>query len=183
MQHFKIELDGNHFVESYIVYVIEVTNDQHGRYFYVGQTGDRNHFIARPAFRRLGAHLSDQGWSRENQLYRHIAKKILKHELEKNKSFESTVKIEVGEFLKKSRICMHVFPIRPFEFDKGSEHKKNREYVESIEKEVIVQLLHRYGADAVLNSMLPKSNQTFSQDVVDYAIRIIAIACLHESEK
>ena len=176
MQYFKIELDGNHFVESYLVYVIEISHGGYNRYFYVGQTGDRNHFTARPAFRRLSAHLSDQGRSTENQLYRYIATKILKHQLEKNKAFETGVKTNVGEFLKKAKICMHVFPIRAFESEMISQHKTNREYVESIEVEVIAELSKRFGPEAVLNSRLPKANRKIPPDIDETVRQILNTA-------
>jgi hypothetical protein len=177
MEYFKLELDGNHFVESYFVYLIEVTHADYGRFFYVGQTGDRNHFTARPAFRRLSAHLSDQGWSKENQLYRHIAQKLLKHELVKNKVFEPETKTGVGAFLREAKICMHVFPVKTFDKAFEPEHKANRKYVESIENEVISQLLSRYGANSILNSRIPNGNREVSPECVEYAIRLINTAC------
>ena len=177
MKHFKIELDGNHFTESYLVYVIEVNNHESGRFFYVGQTGDRNHFTARPAFRRLSAHLSDQGRSTENQLYRHIASKILNLQIERNKVFDAATKTKVGNFLKNSRICMHVFPIRPFETNMISEHKANREFVESIENAVILAISNRFGLNSVLNSRVPQAKAKVTEGIDNYVSDIINTAC------
>jgi hypothetical protein len=177
MEYFKIELDGNHFVDSYLVYIIEVTNDEYGRFFYVGQTGDRNHFTARPAFRRLSAHLSDQGRSTENQLYRHIATQILKYQLEKNKVFKTETKADVAKFLRKAKICMHVFPIRAFDRALISEHKANREFVELVENEVISQILNRHGSKFVLNKRLPKVKREVSREILRCVEQIILTAC------
>uniref|UniRef100_UPI001F21EDCD hypothetical protein n=1 Tax=Hassallia byssoidea TaxID=482630 RepID=UPI001F21EDCD len=83
----------------------------------------------------------------------------------------------VSEFLKRAKICMHVFPIRLFEIDKASQHKENREYVESIENEVIAQISSRYGVQAILNSRWPKAGRSLSSDVAEYVSQIVTTAC------
>jgi hypothetical protein len=177
MEYFKIELDGSHFAESYLVYIIEVSHNGYGRFFYIGQTGDRHHFTARPAFRRLSAHLNDQGHSTENQLYRHIARKILNQETERSKTFGTEIKTKVGDFLRQAKICMHVFPVRVFDRSAESDHKINRIYVESVEQEVIAQLAQQYGQQSILNSKMPKLNRSIDREVAEYAAQLIITAC------
>jgi hypothetical protein len=177
MEYFKIELNGKHFIDSYLVYLIEVRNENYGRYFYIGQTGDRNHFTARPAFRRLAAHLSDQGRSTENQLYRYIANKVLKLSFEKNKVFDVITKRQVSTFLRSSTICMHVFPIKEFDHAQESEHRTNRQYVEAIEQEVIANISNQFGPAAVLNTRLPKVSGKATAEILNSAKLIVQTAC------
>ena len=107
MEYFKIQIAGNQFVQAYLIYIIEVLHPDYETHYYVGQTGDRDHRTARPAFRRLSGHLSDQGHSRENQLYRAIISRILGLEQPMTGKFDAEVKSQVSNFLKASTIEMH----------------------------------------------------------------------------
>jgi hypothetical protein len=154
MEYFTIEIDGQQqFKKSYLLYVVEIEYKEKDRYFYVGQTGDRHHLTARPAFRRLAAHLSDQGSSTENQVYRGIAVKILKKDSAKEKgAFSTEIKQKVSGFLTNSKIKMHVFPIQDFpEVISGEVHKKHRDSVENIESNVIRMIIELFGDEKILN--------------------------------
>jgi len=160
MEYFTIEIDGQQqFKKSYLLYVVEIENKEKGSYFYVGQTGDRHHLTARPAFRRLAAHLSDQGSSTENRVYRGIAVKILKQDSAKDKgAFSPEIKHLVSEFLTNSKIKMHVFPIQDFlEGISGEDHKIHRDSVENIESNVISGIIRLFGEEKVLNKINKKS--------------------------
>lgn len=159
MEYFKIQIDGNQFEQAYLIYIIEVRHPDHESHYYVGQTGDRNHRTARPAFRRLGGHLSDQGHSTENQLYRAIVSKILELEKPPSGKFETELKSKVSHFLRESTIEMHAFPLRKFQDDCTLElHKENREFIEAVENVIIHRLITQFGESKVLNkrSFKPK---------------------------
>lgn len=150
---FKIELKGNVFKKAYLVYIVEITSNNYGKYFYIGQTGDRNYPTARPAFRRLAGHFSDQGYSTENQIYRQIAVKILGFESAKEKkTFTEEVKEAVSEFIINSKIEMHVFPIAKFSSNiTPDKHKEKRRFTEKIENELINHLIKTFGTEKILN--------------------------------
>ena len=114
MKYFAIDIDGVQFKKSYLLYVIEIKHKGQGSFYYVGQTGDRHHLTARPAFSRLGAHFSDQGNSTENQVYKSIARKVLQLEIGARKAFTQDVKNQVADFLSDCKIRMHVFPLLDF---------------------------------------------------------------------
>ena len=145
MEYFKIQIAGNQFVQAYLIYIIEVLHPDYETHYYVGQTGDRDHRTARPAFRRLSGHLSDQGHSRENQLYRAIISRILGLEQPMTGKFDAEVKSQVSNFLKASTIEMHAFPLREFHDDCTPElHKENREFIEAVENEIIHRLMTEF---------------------------------------
>ncbi|MEB2777475.1 hypothetical protein SYJ56_19325 [Algoriphagus sp. D3-2-R+10] len=160
MEYFKIQIEGNQFAQAYLIYIIEVRHPNYDTHYYVGQTGDRNHRTARPAFRRLGGHLSDQGHSTENQLYRAIVSKILGLEKPKRGKFDAEVKSQVSNFLKASTIEMHAFPLREFQDDCTPElHKENREFIEAVENEIIHRLISGFGESKVLNKRKYKAQK------------------------
>ena len=150
---FKIEIDGKQFNSAYIVYVVKLTSNSHGEYFYVGQTGDRHYKTARPAFRRLAGHLSDQGYSTENQIYRQIAVKILEIDKAKEKrTFDNDIKDAVTKFLTNSKIEMYVHPLATFSSNSDEKkHIENRIMVEKIENELINYFIKHYGINKILN--------------------------------
>jgi len=177
MEYFKIQVDRNQFKQSYLIYIIEVVHDVLGTYYYVGQTGDRNHHTARPAFRRLGAHFSDQGHSTENQLYRAIVKKILKVEDYEKGKFENSVKYAVTEFLMPSTISMHAFPIREFSINSSTEdHSLNRKHVEDLENSIIFKMRQRFTEERILNKKSAK-DLPLSQEASDTVFSIIQTVC------
>lgn len=157
MEYFEIHIEGKQFEKNYLIYIIEVKHINKGSFFYIGQTGDRHFKTARPAFRRLAGHLSDSGHSTENQIYKQIAEKLLKLKIEKKKKFSNNVKNKVSDFLIDCQIKMSVFPIIRFEdIIKNDEHTKNREYVENIERFIIVKLINKWTAKRILNKKISK---------------------------
>ena len=126
---FKIEIDGRQFKAAYLVYIVKITSQNLGNFYYVGQTGDRNYVTARPAFRRLAGHLSDQGSSTENQIYRQIAFKILRIDAASAKNtFDKKTKDAVSDFLSSCKIEMLVYPLANYSSNTDSDsHKLNRE--------------------------------------------------------
>lgn len=177
MEYFKIQIAGNQFAQAYLIYIIEVRHLDHEAHYYVGQTGDRNHRTARTAFRRLGAHFSDQGHSTENQLYRAIVSKILGLDKPLPGKFNADIKSQVSNFLKASTIEMHAFPLREFQDDCTPElHKENREFIEGVENEIIHQLITKFGDSNVLNKRLYRPEKVSKYiNIVD---EIFAIAGL-----
>ena len=161
---FKIEIEGNQFQKSYLVYIITIKHGNDVPFYYVGQTGDNFHLTARPAFRRLSAHLDDQGSSTQNQIYRSIITKILEPKVAIEKGvFKSEVKDQVSRFLTESKITMFVYPILKFdsEIDETS-HKKNRQEVQKIEKDLISYIIEKFGEEKILNLKIPKNQKDFN---------------------
>jgi hypothetical protein len=138
MPSFFIELAGEQFKRTYLLYVIEVCHKE-DRYYYVGQTGDKNYRTARPAFRRLSGHLEDIGKSTQNQVYRYIAVKILGYtEAEKQETFDEKIKQGVEDFLVSSTIRMSIYKVQLFDPSiSHSEHQTNVRRVASLENHVI----------------------------------------------
>jgi len=158
---FKIEIDGRQFKTAYLVYIVKLTSKTRGDFYYVGQTGDRHYITARPAFRRLAGHLSDQGHSTENQIYRQIAVKILGIDKASSKqTFDQQTKDRVSEFLSECKIEMFVHPLANFlsSTDRDS-HKSNRQLTEKIENELINYFISSVGKDRLLNKKIPKSEK------------------------
>ena len=152
MEPFEIKIDGKQFEKYYLIYVIIINHNEKGKYYYVGQTGDRCYKTARPAFRRLAGHFSDIGQSTENQVYRQIIEKILKKNIEKNMKFEDKIKNSVTKFLIDCEIKMKVFPIIKYESSiSEKKHKENTMYVENIEKIVIKSLCSTINTERLLN--------------------------------
>lgn len=164
---FKIEIDGRQFKTAYLVYIVKLTSQTLGDFYYVGQTGDRHHLTARPAFRRLAGHLSDQGHSTENQVYRQIAVKILGIENASAKqTFTQQTKDIVSEFLSECKIEMFVHPLAKFVSSANSDsHKSDRQLTEKIENELINYFIRQVGKERLLNKKLPK-NETLQFDPI-----------------
>lgn len=155
---FKIEIDGRQFKTAYLVYIVKLKSKTHGDYYYIGQTGDRNYESARPAFRRLAGHFSDQGHSTENQIYRQIAVKILGiQEASDKQKFEPKIKESVTNFLTQSKIEMFVHPLVDFLSNTDPDsHKTNRMLTEKIENELLNYFKKQFGEERLLNKKLPK---------------------------
>jgi hypothetical protein len=151
-----IILEGQHFRRQYLLYIIEILNGD-DRHFYVGQTGDHNAVTARPAFRRLAAHLGDRGSSTENQVYRYLAECVIDNpNVNKiNKNFNEQTKQEVEDYLVHSTITMYVYGLQ--EFPPGIEreiHLANVRKVRLFEKMIIA--LFRKHRKKIANKILPK---------------------------
>ena len=179
MDYFSIDIDGRQFRKSYLIYVVEIIHKNKGQFFYIGQTGDRNYLTARPAFRRLGGHFSDQGHSTENQVYRQIAVKVLELKgAEKRATFSPTIKKAVSDFLVNSKTKMHVFPIRNFTDEiTENQHKENREFVESIEKRVIHKIIDKFGENRILNKKILHSGNLDNKTTKELTDEIIKKIC------
>jgi len=138
MADFVLEIPGKQLRRAYLIYVIEVTKDNHS-FYYVGQTGDNKYVTARPPFRRLAGHLDEVGKSTQNQLYRHIAA----HELgiesaSKREAFSEFTKQAVEDYLAHSMVRMHVYKVEPFRPDvQRKEHLEMVRRLRELEQEVI----------------------------------------------
>ncbi len=164
MNFFKIPIKGEQFQKAYLVYIVKVTRTEKGSFYYVGQTGDRNHKTARPAFRRLAAHLCDQGHSTENQIYRALAQKVLRHDVKEKKKFEDNVKIEMSDFLMQSEIELFAYAIKTYNKAPSThDHHCDRKYVELIEKDIINYFREKYGDYHLLDIKLPPVNTGSTQ--------------------
>lgn len=151
-----LTLEGKHFRRQYLLYITEIIhgNDNH---YYIGQTGDNNATTARPAFRRLAGHLEDRGRSKENQVYRYLAVKVLGFaEADRDdQNFNEKTKQAVEDYLVHSTIRMHVYSLQ--EFPPGIEretHLTNVRKVRLFEKIVID--LFRNHQKKIANKILPK---------------------------
>ena len=171
---FKIEIDGRQFKTAYLVYIVKLTSQSRGPFYYVGQTGDRNYMTARPAFRRLAGHFSDQGYSTENQIYRQIAVKILGIDAASAKqTFDQQTKDTVSDFLSSCKIEMFVHPLANFLSNADLDsHKSNRQLTEKIENELINYFIQQFGKERLLNKKLPKSEALqfdhITTDIINY---------------
>ena len=65
--HIPIVFNSDWFQSGYFVYVLTISHESKGTYYYVGQTGDRNHNSSRSPFYRLTAHFRPYK-STDNQL-------------------------------------------------------------------------------------------------------------------
>ena len=154
MEYSEIVIDGKiQFKKSYLIYIIELNHNNENKYYYIGQTGDRNYITARPPFLRLAGHLNSQKSSTENQIYKGIAEKILK--LNWNKKDE--LKEKVNDFLIHTIITMSIFSIMDFDnnIDKKG-HEENRIKTEEIENELILKFIEKYGNDNIINKKYNK---------------------------
>jgi hypothetical protein len=179
MDYFTIQVEGLQFKKSYLIYVIEINHRNNGKYFYIGQTGDRNYRTARPAFRRLAAHFIDQGNSTENQVYRQIAVKILGIESAINRNkFTSDIKQKVSEFLVNSKIIMYAFPIFQYQDNVPSEeHKQNRIKVETLERIIINNFISNHGVDRILNNKIQSDIGAHTDELQEKVNNIMKITC------
>ena len=134
-----LNLEGQHFRRQYLVYVIEINhgNDYH---YYIGQTGDNHATTARPAFRRLAGHLEDRGRSKQNQVYRYLAERVLNYSEASNKTenFNEEIKQAVEDYLVHSTIRMYVYSLQEFPLKiEHEDHLANVRKVRLFEKMVI----------------------------------------------
>lgn len=138
MPDFSIELTGEQFRRAYLLYVIEICHNK-DRYYYIGQTGDKNYITARPAFRRLSGHLEDRGESTQNQVYRYVATKVLGYgEAENREAFHEKIKQAVEGFLVGSNVRMHIYKAHPFDpAISHSDHLTNVRKISLLERHVI----------------------------------------------
>ena len=105
---YDLNLIGKEQLKSmYSIYIIVLKNED-SKYFYIGQTGDRNHISARAPFLRLTGHLDKQKTSTQNQIYKGIMKKILKIEYDEN-TYEN-----VEDYFSNLKLTMYTFPIFDF---------------------------------------------------------------------
>ncbi|MGA2917764.1 hypothetical protein [Methanoregula sp.] len=134
-----LTLEGQHFRRQYLLYIIQISNGN-DNHFYIGQTGDNNATTARPAFRRLAAHLGDSGSSTENQVYQYLAEHVIEFPSNDNKGekFNKKIKQAVEDYLVHSTISMYVYSLQ--EFPPGIErevHLANVRKVRLFEKIII----------------------------------------------
>lgn len=166
---FKIKIDGQQFKKAYLVYVVKLITENRGTFYYIGQTGDRNYATARPAFRRLAGHFSDQGNSTENQVYRQIAVKILGIEsASARQAFTQDTKDKVADFLSKCKIEMFVHPIGEF-LANDKKHQEKRKLAEKIEQELMNYFVTQVGEEYLFNKKIPKS-KTVEYDAITKVI-------------
>lgn len=157
MDSYKITIEGRQFKKCYLVYVIRITNSEHGDYYYIGQTGDGHHLTARPPFRRLAGHLDDQKSSTQNQIYKGIIEKILGLEVSPNKPYNDKTKNQVSDFLVRSTIEMEAFNLIDFEHGIDKEdHRDNVRLVKDIEKSLIQLTANKVGLERVINKSFPQ---------------------------
>ena len=164
MEFSKIVIDGKiQFKKSYLIYIIELNHNNVNKYYYIGQTGDRNYITARPPFLRLAGHLNSQESSTENQIYKGIAEKILN--LDWNRKDE--LKTKVNDFLIHTIITMSIFPIMDFDnnIDK-KKHEENRIKTEGIENELILKYIEKYGCDNILNKKYNKNSNCSDENII-----------------
>ena len=84
-------------------------------------------------------HLEDIGKSTQNQLYRYIAADVLSiPQARERTTFSDNIKQRVEDFLVRSTVRMHVYPLEPFTPGvTHAEHMKVLRRVEDLERHVI----------------------------------------------
>jgi hypothetical protein len=160
MENFKITLEGNYLKSVYCVYIIELQHQSDEPLFYIGQTGDNAHKTARPAFRRLVGHLDNLNSSTQNQIYKHIAKKLL-GKRDTSLKYTSTEKAIIEKYFSESVLTMHVYPLENFDYDSTKEeHKRKRQSAQSFEKQVIQLFIKNEKKLQLMNKQIvsPKNN-------------------------
>ena len=153
MTVYELNLDGKEQLKSmYSIYIIVLKNGNN-KYFYIGQTGDRNYISARSPFLRLTGHLDKRESSTQNQLYKGIVEKILKIKYDNN-TYEN-----VEKYFLNTKLLMYTFPI--FDFKYGAtidEHTEKRGKVEKIENTLINHFIEKYGKDKIINKKCNSKN-------------------------
>lgn len=130
IKHTEIVFDAEWFQSGYFVYVLTIKHQTEGMFYYIGQTGDRNHEAARSPFYRLMGHYSP---------YRGTDAQLV------NGIFENKLVIEVEG--KSKRVCLeeafcnktievkaNYFNVLKFD---NSDHIDKRKLVENVEQLVI----------------------------------------------
>jgi hypothetical protein len=133
----KINIEGRQLKSVYAVYVIELIHKD-DKYYYIGQTGDANYISARPLFSRIGGHLENTKRSTQNQIYKFIIKKLGISVPSGAKDYAREDKAKVEEFLFRSHITMHIYPLIEFNYMlTKEEHRSRRNQVLELEKQII----------------------------------------------
>ena len=130
LKHIPILFTHDWFESGYFVYVITIVHKSKGEYYYVGQTGDRNHNAARSPFYRLMGHFRPYK-STDNQLMVGLVSNGLINLIE-GKS--TRICIEEAIFTKVIEVKSDYFKINEFD---TIDHKVKTQYVEAIESEII----------------------------------------------
>jgi hypothetical protein len=151
---YELNLNGKEQLKSmYSIYIIVLKNGDN-KYFYIGQTGDRNHISARSPFLRLTGHLDKQKASTQNQIYKGIMENILKINYNEN-TYEN-----VEYYFSNLQLTMYTFPIYDFYYKSTiKDHTEKRQKVENIESILINDFIEKYGKDRIINK---KCNQNIN---------------------
>lgn len=142
----KIEFNSEWFQSGYFVYVLVIEHKDNPTFYYIGQTGDRNHHSARSPFYRLMGHFNP--YNLKTGTDAQLVKGLIKHKLIEVSEGESVrVAIERAISSNEIKITAHYFKI--FDFD-SEDHKKRRNHTEDIET-CLIQMFCKTSTTCVFN--------------------------------
>jgi hypothetical protein len=72
MDLFKVKFSGKTLERGFWIYVVQITNPNGQKYFYVGMTGDSSSLNAASLFVRIGRHLDTKEKAKGNTLFKSI---------------------------------------------------------------------------------------------------------------
>lgn len=128
--HLEINYKPEWFQSGYYVYILTIKHKTRGKYFYIGQTGDRNHSAARSPFYRLMGHFNTYNFKNKGtdaQLIKGLVNYLL-ITTNNGKSVRQNVEDSLANGL--ISITANYFKIADFT---GDSHNKNRMRTEEIE--------------------------------------------------
>ena len=130
IKHVEIVFNAEWFQSGYFVYVLTIKHQTKGVFYYIGQTGDRNHEAARSPFYRLMGHYSPYAGTDAQ-----LVKGLRKHELVIEAEGKSNrVCLEEAFCNKTIEVKANYFNV--LEFD-NIDHIDKRKLVENVEQLVI----------------------------------------------
>jgi len=145
----EIEFEPRWFQSGFYVYVITVQHKNKGRYFYIGQTGDRSHIAARSPFYRLMGHFNTYGVNQKGtdaQLIKYLKEKDLIETHHKSLRVNVETSIANGTV----GITAKYFKINDISLNKD-EHTFRRKNIEDIETCLIQKFRQTY-PDKIFNN-------------------------------
>ncbi|MDD3877840.1 MAG: hypothetical protein PHT69_14560 [Bacteroidales bacterium] len=134
LENMVINFNSEWFQSGYYVYVLTIVHIAKGTYYYVGQTGDRNHTSARSPFYRLMGHFNTYNLrsGTDAQLVSGLIKNDLIEKPSENKKARKCVEEAIVN--KTIIITANYFSISDFN---SIEHSSKRKTVEEIELSLI----------------------------------------------
>jgi len=130
----EISFNSEWFQSGYYVYVISITHRTKGKFYYIGQTGDRKHVSARSPFYRLMGHYNP--YNLNNNTDSQLIKGLINNNLIELPSKNKSTRICVEEATQNKSILINTNYFKISDFDEN-DHSAKRKNVEEIESALI----------------------------------------------
>jgi hypothetical protein len=135
IKQLEINFNSEWFQSGYYVYVISITHNTKGIFYYIGQTGDRNNKSARSPFYRLMGHFNTYGVENPGTDAQ-LVKGLLNNNLIETPSESKKARICIEEAIHNKSIVINAYYLKITDFDNIDHHSK-RQNVEEIELALI----------------------------------------------